>query len=692
MGLEWITEDEDGKALAESANGRSRRPRRRWTWLMLFLALAALLALYGRQMSRVRAQEAELAEEISANHRLWMRAVLEGDQELFENMLLKGDPAWFQAQQNLFATERLLGRDGLGFHFDRATEPAIQQVEVAPDWQSALVQTEYTYHIAGPAGVTETVRLQQSARYERLGSSWRYAPLDEDYWGATQTVVGEWATTVTPERDLSLAGRLHERLDTELMQLCAGLEAVSPCPSGMHIVLQFETDPALLDEPADDKSPAFRGTAYVLPAPSLVGLPAGDAAAEALYTGYTAEILSAVRHNLLPPTPLPEQDIATLCFPQDEHQLGLYQYDLRNDSWWEALPGRVFRYLSSAPAGDGIVLQEYERDQPASHLQLIWSRAAGEQLLFSGDESGRLPQPVGWSGPEEEPRLLIYSTDLNQADIFYSRLNTDDCDQGGCALEQLAGYTQWSPNGEHTIVSRRDGLWLGDRNGEPQQPLEPGFSPFWLDEVNYGYARYDYLDGDSPLVEIVTGAVGREGVEVALRSTGFVVSGGGVFFIDHVAVNPVSPSQLIVSGPVLKANENEYIILSLQLQRPESLRLIALLPDALRGLPGTLTPTGYPPFSFSPDGRWLMVSAAAEPATAGWTVYLFDLQTGLQRAYDVRYPPYPAKYPFAAWSANGEWLAILEDGYLRLIAPAYDYERLVPHPYEACLFAAWVNR
>jgi hypothetical protein len=286
----------------------------------------------------------------------------------------------------------------------------------------------------------------------------------------------------------------------------------------------------------------------------------------------------------------------------------------------------------------------------------------------------------------------VYSSALNRADIFYSLLDAHRCDENGCLLQQLAGYTQWSPASDHTIVSRRDGLWLGDGNGEPQQPLEPGFSPFWLDDANYGYARYNYSDEGAAQVEIVTGAVGREGVEVALRSTGFVVSGGGTFFIDYVAVNPVSPSQLLISGPVLKANENEYIILSLQLHRPETLRLIARLPDTLRGLPGALTPTGYPPFSFSPDGRWLTVSAAAEPATAGWTVHLYDLQTGVRREYDVHYPAYPAKYPFTAWSANGEWLTIVEDGYLRFVAPAYDYERLVPHPYDACLFAAWVNR
>ncbi len=690
MSLKWITEDEDGTAPAEGGNGRDGGPRRRWTWLILLLALAGMLALYGRQMSRVQAQEAELAEEVSANHRLWTRAVLEGDQELFENLLLKGDPAWFQAQQRLFSSERLLGRDALGFQLDREAEPAIQHVEIAPDWQSALVDTDYAYHVLGPAGVTETVWLQHSARYERLGDRWRYAPLGDDYWGVTQRVEGEWTTAVVPERDQSLIGRLHERLDSELTQLCAGLAASSPCSPGMRIVLQFETDPALLDRPADE--PVFRGTAYLLPSPSLVGLPADETAIDALYHGYAAEILATVQHNLLPPTPLPEQDIATLCFPEEQHQLGLFRYDAYNEAWWDALPGRTFRYLSSAPGGDGIVLQERERGQAASHLRLIWSQASGEQLLFSGENPDRLSLPVGWSGPGEDPRLLVYSSALNRADIFYSLLDANRCDGAGCAMQRLAGYTQWSPSGDHTIVSRRDGLWLGDANGEPQQPLEPGFSPFWLDEVNYGYARYDYPDEGAALVEIVTGTIGRAGVEVALRSTGFVLSGGGLFFIDYAAVNPVSPSQLLVSGPVLKSNENEYIILSLQLHRPETLRLIARLPDTLRGVPGALTPTGYPPFSFSPDGRWLMVSSAAEPATAGWTMHLYDLQTGLRRAYKVEYPPYPAKYPFTAWSANGEWLAIVEDGYLRLIAPTHDYERLAPHPYDACLFVAWVNR
>jgi len=108
------------------------------------------------------------------------------------------------------------------------------------------------------------------------------------------------------------------------------------------------------------------------------------------------------------------------------------------------------------------------------------------------------------------------------------------------------------------------------------------------------------------------------------------------------------------------------------------------------GHPGLITPTGYPPFGFSPDGRWLIASAYQDPPEEGWRLFVHDLQRGETEEYTAGYPTYPAQYPFYDWSADGNWLLVVDDGFLRLIAPAENYERLLPHPHDNCLFSAWI--
>ena len=50
-----------------------------------------------------------------------------------------------------------------------------------------------------------------------------------------------------------------------------------------------------------------------------------------------------------------------------------------------------------------------------------------------------------------------------------------------------------------------------------------------------------------------------------------------------------------------------------------------------------------------------------------------------------------ALYPHFDWSADGEWLALVDSGFLRLIAPGHDYELYVPHEYRNCTYTGWIN-
>jgi hypothetical protein len=109
------------------------------------------------------------------------------------------------------------------------------------------------------------------------------------------------------------------------------------------------------------------------------------------------------------------------------------------------------------------------------------------------------------------------------------------------------------------------------------------------------------------------------------------------------------------------------------------------------GTPSLLTPTGYPPFLLSPDGRWLMISELTEPQTNSWTFQLHNIAQNSTNLLTANFPAYPARYPFYDWTADGQWLLIVDDGFMRLVAPGHDYQRLVPYEFDSCLFTAWAN-
>ncbi len=78
--------------------------------------------------------------------------------------------------------------------------------------------------------------------------------------------------------------------------------------------------------------------------------------------------------------------------------------------------------------------------------------------------------------------------------------------------------------------------------------------------------------------------------------------------------------------------------------------------------------------------------------TDNWVIHLYDTIREETKKFTLNYPSYPAPFPFYDWSADGTWLILVDNGFLRLMAPSYDYERIITHHYDACRYAAWINR
>jgi len=249
-------------------------------------------------------------------------------------------------------------------------------------------------------------------------------------------------------------------------------------------------------------------------------------------------------------------------------------------------------------------------------------------------------------------------------------------------------------------------LYIGDAVGTPVQYVDRAFSPFWMTNETFGYVRLlgnesnERPDMELAIQSAVTGAV-RPLIKSAdlLRQIDSATSGT----LRIIAVAPAlnDPDTLFLAGTPVAGMEHFYIIkltldgnvagLSADIG-PTRAEVVLSLEDLPVGDRTTLTPTGYRPFWISPDGRWITVVVFDDPITNNWVFYLYDTIHGETKIFTLNSPSYPAPFPFYDWSADGTWLILVDNGFLRLMAPTYDYERIITHHYDACRYAAWINR
>lgn len=688
----WQWDEETGDEALESSAERKRGRRLLWAFALLVAVVAGLF--YWQQARRIRVQEEAIEEDVTASYRLWHNAIATGDMELFLFQLSNQDAQWQSAQRDLFLQGRLIDRPDLGLQ-RVGGGVVVDNVEVSltPDWQSAAVTAEYTYEPVEDQPGTEPLRLQHVHFYRLHGERWLLSPGDEEFWGPQERQQIEGLTIVFPRRDAETARRIGRDLARDLSDLCASVAEVSAaCLADLQITVRFERDPRLLVSLRDSFTPLFRGGDYVLPTPTLVGVAQDETAYELLYEGYTARILHAVGQNLTPPIALPDEALQLLCFQAEGRALRLFRFEPATGAWTAEPTNRSYRFLMPGPGGDGVIVQAFTRGAEATRLRLYWWRNGREQLLYDEEMREQTRRPAGWSG-SDHPHLLLQGFSSAEVSAQHRWLNLEECDADGCSVVDLPGYTVWSPDGRHTLVLDEQSLWRADGLGQPQVPLGVALSPFWIDDKTYGYVRYD-RDAGAPSMQIATSQVGNDLPHIIMPVSQLASlvdeANPPLLFISYVTVNPADNDQLLLSATTVGGATSKYHIFSLRLSSGEA-QLLQRFERLPSGYPSLLTPAGYPPFRLSPDGRWLLVTLLENASPTTWSFRLYDLQEEQALAVNAYYPQYPAQFPFYDWTPDGRWLAIVEDGFLRLIAPAFDYQKLVTHEMADCLFVAWVR-
>ncbi len=390
------------------------------------------------------------------------------------------------------------------------------------------------------------------------------------------------------------------------------------------------------------------------------------------------------------PLPFPDQDLQIVCsqnrFGTQQPISTLYRYDLETDSWQEELTQSGFLSFWALPQDNGLILQQIDFEQD-DWQTVLWQNGTEKQVVgfFTGqtDPTGQLLVTFAETPPEGQLQLV----DLN------------GCGAADCLPQTLLGTPIWSPNGERTLLITKDlfedpnndfapfPIRLGDRFGQPllgeEVLLEMGNAPFWLDDEMFGFIRL----GDDPTnrtQELVIGQAGDAVVRTLISTTNLLNALPEAerpvrLAMQYVVANPTDATMLAVMAV---AQQNGYLFMVDQESGAVELRMQVRV-DAT------------PFFSFSPDGRFLVLSGQIESernnATVSSAIFVHDIVANESKIFEMGVNPLFSA-SLSDWSADGRWLtSVYGNGFLWLYAPEYEYQLLLEHDFGDCTSLAWVN-
>lgn len=734
--FDWRTEDENEALSAPAPRlGRlTRRPGNR-TLLVIGLAIVSLVAVATWQIRRQAAQHTRQVEaDLLAGFGLWQRAVGSADPDLFDTLLVGAEPSWQEFQRRMLARGLTLNRPLLGLRLadPGPFAPSEPQVTLSPDWRTAEVAFDVVYRVAESTGELvddmasdqALIELEQRLIFDQIGQRWVLARPGDDFWGERLTIETDYLTLSFYEPDAEFAGRFVNDLEQELAGLVAACpqpdpeDTVGACGPMTSLNLHLAIEPELwLDATTLANLPLYSGRQQLLPSPSVVGRPVDEAGYGFLYNLYSANLVASFQTRLAAPIALPEQVIAVACFPESRSGQRLFLYDPSRDSWEMVRTEYAFRQFSPLPDDSGLVIEQHVSASESTGLRLrIWT-GQNDRLLYDAPDFSRLMTvPFGWATPVEAPHLLLHGfNDLPQA-TRYRQLDLSTCNDDGCTGQELPGYTAWSPDGRQAIIMIENELYLGSDQDlgmaaveiQAQRiPLGPGFSPFWLDNQRFGFARYLEQEGRLA-VEVMLASVADPQPRQLLAPTHLTTAAGYRWpdqpvFVNYLFAHPGQPDTLFISGvlysqsSVNQGDSRQFRLFSVKVppgaSRPaDSLALLLSLDGVPASYPSMLNASGSIPFSISPDGRWVLLTQVTNSVPAGWPLYLYDVESDRLLTYTTDYPPQSFRYSFFDWSADGQWLVVVDSGFLHLIAPGFDYEQKIPLEQPACGYIAWLDR
>lgn len=305
MSFDWQTQEEisweEPPPLEEEPLDPGPR-RRRWPYVVLMVLVGAAAAAFVvvRELNRrVDDAQTEARLAVISSYNVIQQAAVEADAELFVSFLSGRDADWSGAQERAVQEGAFLNREGLGLY--RMGEASLgsdtADVTFSPDLTSAEMTVTQTYGVAIGHGLTETVRLRQTAVYRLGPNRWLLAPPELEFWGEMETRHGRYLTTTYPERDAAIGRRLASDLDRKLIEMCEQIAGLN-CPADLQVTLDLTTDPNSL-LPLNRTNIPLGQRNISLPTPTLAGLPLDEHGYRALQRGYGQRLVTAVISDLV---------------------------------------------------------------------------------------------------------------------------------------------------------------------------------------------------------------------------------------------------------------------------------------------------------------------------------------------------------------------------------------------------------
>lgn len=394
------------------------------------------------------------------------------------------------------------------------------------------------------------------------------------------------------------------------------------------------------------------------------------------------------------PIALPNQDLLLTCTQQPGNIFDLYHYDLAGH-WVQEIPERDFYALYGLPDNSGVLVMDQVAGLggPLISRVSLW-RDGRQQTVYSGPTFYYYDEQADPTGQ----KLALLGVDSSQGETFAALLDLATCRAGDCELQPMDGFPLWSPDGRQTILTdnNQPGLsgngqqlfYRGDERGYLRSSVAvgTGISPFWLDNESYGYVR----SVSEPAVvranfEDFTANVflSRETLKAAIPTEAPV----NALQIIEAVVSPADSDLLF-----LRVRErSQDFVLSYRMSTAELTYRFTTGP-LVEQFSNDADDVNLGSLSFSPDGRWLTLSATGpnRPGIAPlWQQYLYDLESGSLRT--LSFDPFFV-FPEQQWSADSQWLVRLGSGFLHLSAPAYNYQQVIELPFFDCTNVVWVNR
>ncbi len=301
MSFEWQTEDERSWDQPDSAaDNQDNRPGRRWPWLLLVVVLLAGGAYVTWRQVQERVDEATemVRDEVRTSYSLSHRAASQQDEELFVTLLSGRSATWTDSQKERLARGLLFEETARVLDFElQGEESTPPEVELNPELTEAVLTARRRFVVDAGAGLTETVTLTQTQVFREGSQRWLFSPPTDEFWGgAWRTRTGEALQLAYRPRDEELAQRLGDDLERKLLEMCRTLMS---CPDDFRMSLRLESDPQSVLFAANGEQRLSGDRELILPTPTLVGLPADEAAYAALFRGYARQLLSAAMIRVL---------------------------------------------------------------------------------------------------------------------------------------------------------------------------------------------------------------------------------------------------------------------------------------------------------------------------------------------------------------------------------------------------------